>query len=634
MPTRTRPARRSTLALETLEAREVPAVAVQLDFSRDTAGFFNDPTRRAVLAQAAADIGSHLTASLGTISPAGGNTWGAKFFDPASGQEATVSNLAVAANTVVIFAGGRDLNGSEAGVGGFGGYSAGGTQDWLNTIQARGPGFTLWGGSLAFDTVGTNWSFGGAIGATQTDFYSVAVHELGHAMGIGTAPAWASRVSGGQFTGAAAQSVYGGPVPVGADGSHWADGVTFGGQRTAMAPYLQTGTRVSFTSLDFAALRDIGWSVSGVSGVAEGAAATGGPAITPVPLGSSLLQITAPPSGNGNGCSCSACRLVTLTGPADGSAQVFAYQDDGRLVAAGGRVTPFPGFTGVVRSTIADFDGDRIADFAFATGAGTGARVRIVSGATGADLLGTTAVFGGFAGGVFIAAGDVDRDGKAELVVSTDAGGGPRVALYKVANGGLVGVADFIAFDSPDFRGGARVAMTDINRDGVDDLVVGAGIGGGPRVSVLDGNALAAGRVARLVPDFFALDSNLRSGVYVTAADFDGDGFGDIAYSTGNTGGPRIRVVSGALLIANPGADVATLPAMADFFALDANDRKGIRIAARDLNLDGKAELIVGSGDRENATLRVIPYAQMNTPATSLQNPFGNPLTIDGVYVG
>src|SRR5205814_4207167 len=120
--------------------------------------------------------------------------------------------------------------------------------------------------------------------------------------------------------------------------------------------------------------------------------------------------------------------------------------------------------------------------------------------------------------------------------------------------------------------------------------------GGGPRVAIYSGAALLAGRADRLVPDFFALDPSLRSGVYVTAADLDGDGYADVIYSTGNTGGPRVRVVSGKLLMASPGADVATLPAMADFFALDSNDRHGIRIAARDLDGDGKAELIVGSG--------------------------------------
>ena len=116
--------------------------------------------------------------------------------------------------------------------------------------------------------------------------------------------------------------------------------------------------------------------------------------------------------------------------------------------------------------------------------------------------------------------------------------------------------------------------------------------------------------------------------------DKDGDGYADVLYSTGNTGGPRVRVVSGYTLITNPGADVATLPAMADFFAWDSNDRSGLRLAARDLNGDGKAELIVASGARNQPTVRIIPVTQMRFPSNPLQNPFGDPTTIDGIYVG
>src|SRR5207244_517482 len=123
-----------------------------------------------------------------------------------------------------------------------------------------------------------------------------------------------------------------------------------------------------------------------------------------------------------------------------------------------------------------------------------------------------------------------------------------RVTLFRVASGSLTPLIDFIALGDPNFRGGSRVALADVNRDRSADLIVGAGLGGGPRVAVYSGAALLAGRAERLVPDFFALDPSLRSGVYVTAADLDGDGYADVIYSTGNTGGPRVRVVGGKLL--------------------------------------------------------------------------------------
>ena len=631
--TRRRVRRPGPLALEWLEAREVPAVAVQIDYSFDTSGFFNDPTRRAILQQAATDLGSRLGGSLAGINPGGTNTWTTTFFNPATGQQTTIANPTVGANTITVYAGGRDMTGGEAGVGGNGGYSASGSQGWLDSLRNRGQsGYSIWGGSVAFDTTGTNWFFGSSaagLGANQVDFYSVAVHEVGHLLGIGTATSWFNQVSGGTYRGASADAVYGGAVPVSGDSAHWANGLTIGGQQAAMDPILPTGVRVAFTSLDFAALRDVGWSVDGTpSGGSSGGATSPPPSGTFPAPGPTPPPIAPPPIG------APGSKPVVLTGPSDGSAQAFLLNSNGTLSATGASMIAFPGWTGVVRSTVADFNGDGVQDFAFVTGPGTAATLRIVDGKSGADLVRPTVVLGGFTGGAYLAAGDVDRDGKAELALSADAGGGTRVSLLRVANGGVTTLADFLAFDDPTFRGGSRVAMGDVNRDGAADLIVGAGLGGGPRVAVYDGNALLAGQHNRLIPDFFALDPNLRSGVFVTSADLDGDGYADVIYSTGDTGGPRVRIVGGAVLSANPGQNAYFLPAMADFFVLDPADRKGLRVGARDLDGDGKAELIVGSGNKDQDTVRVIPFAQIGNPITSLQDPFASTTTVDGVYVG
>ena len=115
-----------------------------------------------------------------------------------------------------------------------------------------------------------------------------------------------------------------------------------------------------------------------------------------------------------------------------------------------------------------------------------------------------------------------------------------------------------------------------------------------------------------------------------------GDGYADVLYSTGNTGGPRVRVVGGATLTANPGRDAYYLPALADFFALDPADRTGLRIAAHDLNGDGRAELVVANGNTTSPEVRVLSLADMQSP-TGPATPYLNPMpgsTVDGVYVG
>src|SRR5262249_39795356 len=78
----------------------------------------------------------------------------------------------------------------------------------------------------------------------------------------------------------------------------------------------------------------------------------------------------------------------------------------------------------------------------------------------------------------------------------------------------------------------------DINRDGFAELVVSPGAGGGPRLTVYDGRSFTAGGdPVVLVNDFFVFDASLRTGLYLTAGDVDGDGFADIVAGGGRRGG-------------------------------------------------------------------------------------------------
>src|SRR5205807_9454614 len=105
--------------------------------------------------------------------------------------------------------------------------------------------------------------------------------------------------------------------------------------------------------------------------------------------------------------------------------------------------------------------------------------------------------------------------------VTPDQGGGGRVRVYSGRT--LETLADFFGIEDPNFRGGARPAVGDVNGDGVPDLIVAAGFGGGPRVAIFDGADLAPGRTPRkLVGDFFVFENTLRNGTYVAVGDVNG----------------------------------------------------------------------------------------------------------------
>lgn len=260
------------------------------------------------------------------------------------------------------------------------------------------------------------------------------------------------------------------------------------------------------------------------------------------------------------------------------------------------RFRPFPGNPGGVRAVTADITGDGVPDTIVVPGPGTGARLLAYNGNNGAIVQDIQPFESTFTGGMFVASGDFNGDGVADLVVSADVGGGPRVKVIDGATGATL--ADFMGIDDASFRGGARVAIGDINGDGIADLVVAAGFGGGPRVAVFDGASVVAGNPTKLSPDFFAFESTLRNGVFVAVGDIDGDGFGDIITGAGPGGGPRVLGFSGTSLFGGQPTIIT------DFFAGDQSQRGGVPVAALDVNSDGRVEVITGSAPGGPASVK------------------------------
>ena len=118
-----------------------------------------------------------------------------------------------------------------------------------------------------------------------------------------------------------------------------------------------------------------------------------------------------------------------------------------------------------------------------------------------------------------VGSGDVNGNGIDDIIVGTLAGGAPRVTAFEGDDTGNP-LLNFFAFDSK-FRDGVNVSTVDLNDDGVDDIITGAGTGGAPHVRVISGVDGAE------LENFFAFDANGRGGARVAAVDTNGDGDGD-----------------------------------------------------------------------------------------------------------
>ena len=205
-------------------------------------------------------------------------------------------------------------------------------------------------------------------------------------------------------------------------------------------------------------------------------------------------------------------------------------------------------------------------------GSQTGGVARVFIGTTAKELR----PFGAdFAGGVSVAAADVNGDGVTDIVAGAGAGSAPRVVVLDAQTGAEV--RSFLAFD-PSFTGGVSVATGDLNFDGYADIVVAAASGGAPHVKVFDGKTGAE------VRSFYAYDRSFTGGVRVAAADVNGDFRDDIVTTPGGGGGPNVRVVSGV-----DGTQLRS------FFAYDPSYTGGVNVAAADIDRDGFAEIITGS---------------------------------------
>jgi hypothetical protein len=194
-----------------------------------------------------------------------------------------------------------------------------------------------------------------------------------------------------------------------------------------------------------------------------------------------------------------------ITGPGPGTLPLInVFAPNGQLLKSFQAYDG--GFLGGVRVASADLDNDGAAEII--TGAGPGAAggpVKVFNGAKG-GLHASFLAYPGFGGGVFVATGDVNNDGRADII--TGAGSGATGGHVKVFDG-VTGaqIRSFLAY--PGFNGGVRVGAVDINGDGFADIITGAGPGAGPHVKIFDGRTLAT------LASFFAFDSAYTGGIFV-----------------------------------------------------------------------------------------------------------------------
>ena len=254
-------------------------------------------------------------------------------------------------------------------------------------------------------------------------------------------------------------------------------------------------------------------------------------------------------------------------------------------------------FKGGVRVATGDVNGDGVPDIITAPGPGRKADIKVFDGNTGTLLRFTVAgdflrAWLNFTGGVFVAAADFNGDQRADIVVARGAGATPEVRVFNGVTGqqftGSLG--SFFPYANS-VTGGVYVATADFNNDEQADIITSPG-SGSPLIRVWSGSnptqRLDQWTVSGPLPGY---------GFFVTAADLTGDGKAEVIVSPTAGSRPLVRIY-----------DRATPTQTPKQFQPEANNYLfAVRIGITDLNLDGKADLLVGTY-RGTPTARVRCY--------------------------
>lgn len=253
-------------------------------------------------------------------------------------------------------------------------------------------------------------------------------------------------------------------------------------------------------------------------------------------------------------------------------------------------------FRGGVRVAVGDVNNDGTPDIVAAAGAGDQPLVRVFSGKDGRFLREIVAYDPRFRGGVFVAVGDVNKDGFDDVITGRGAGVtlDPQVKIFSGKDGTLLGSYDTTSFN---FRGPIHVAAGDVNKDGFADVITGQGLNGSSEVRVVSGQSIVPGKPVLDIHRFYAFGTSFRGGVTVAAGDVDGDGFVDIVTAT-QFGLRQVRVFDGAA------ASQRVTSMRGQFFAEFGGLRTGLQISTTDADLDGRADIIALSNNGKTVVRR------------------------------
>jgi len=269
----------------------------------------------------------------------------------------------------------------------------------------------------------------------------------------------------------------------------------------------------------------------------------------------------------------------------------------------------FTGTAGDTRVALGDVNADGTDDLIAAAGFGAQADVAVFDGASAlkgeSQLLGRFTAYDNFQGGVFAAAGDLDHDGRAEVIVTPGLGGRGHLKVFSFpgASNTALGTPTLrtSVYTFAEYNGEVRVTTVRAEGDVYVVTASGAGVAGDVR-AFRDAHLIPAPATPDAPPDFgkflaarLVPFGGYSGGLSVAAGDTDGDG-NDELFVAKNDGPPTVEVYDAVHLRQaylkwnySPTPDAMVTDVFPGF-------QGPIRLGASDVDGDGKVEVLATTG--------------------------------------